>query len=178
MLHEIDAKAKENKANLQHEKALEQYFVRTEHLGEDRFFNHYFQFIGDDNKLFIQSSQKFLEIEYNGPTPPSNSENLEDLILFRLFSSRPNRYRYTWSIYSSATELWNLCEALDERGEREKALKESIKARFELEEPTTQYQRIGSEWIGRKIERAFNKKVSFYVLIFSKSMFFILHLIL
>jgi hypothetical protein len=69
------------------------------------------------------------------------------------------RFKYKWSIYSSPSEQWQLWDALDERGEREAALKAAIKARFEIEEPPVVYELTGSEHIGRKVRRIFGKKV-------------------
>ena len=50
-------------------------------------------------------------------------------------------------------------DALDERGERECALKSAIKARFDIEEPPVVYELTGSEFIGRNVRRVFGKKV-------------------
>jgi hypothetical protein len=49
---------------------------------------------------------------------------------------------------------------LDERAERESALKASIKARFDLREPEQVYQSSGSEYIGMKVRRTFGRRVS------------------
>ena len=48
------------------------------------------------------------------------------------------------SVYSSDSEFYRLCEALDERGEREMALKQQLKARFALSDPVHTYQETGS----------------------------------
>jgi hypothetical protein len=69
------------------------------------------------------------------------------------------RYRYKWVIYCSPTEQWRLWDALDERGEREVALRAAIKARFEIEEPPVEYCTTGSAYVGRKVRRVFGKKV-------------------
>jgi len=53
--------------------------------------------------------------------------------------------------------LW---DSLDERAERERALKASIKARFDLQEPEQVYQSYGSEYIGMKVRRTFGRRVS------------------
>lgn len=61
-------------------------------------------------------------------------------------------------MYSTAGELWQLWDSLDERAEREGALKASIKARFcDLQEPEQVYQSFGSEYIGRKVSRTFGR---------------------
>lgn len=62
-------------------------------------------------------------------------------------------------MYSSATEQWKLWDALDERGERELALKAAIKARFDIEEPPVVYELTGSAFIGKKVKRTFGKRV-------------------
>lgn len=157
-MHEIETKAKEDKVSTQHEKALQDYFVRTEPIGTDRNHSVYWQFVGEENKLFVQERQ--LVTQYNGPVPPSSGRE-SDEILCKVFNSRPNRFSYHWKVYASPTELWRLWEALDDRGEREKLLKDAIKARFEMEEPAAVYQTTGSEWIGRKVQRKFGKKVRF-----------------
>ena len=63
-------------------------------------------------------------------------------------------------MYSTAGELWQLWDSLDERAERERALKASIKARFDLQEPEQVYQSYGSEYIGMKVRRTFGRRVS------------------
>jgi hypothetical protein len=45
-----------------------------------------------------------------------------DQSLCRLIASRPSARVSRWGIYTAA-ELWSLCEALDDRGERESHLK-------------------------------------------------------
>lgn len=81
-------------------------------------------------------------------------------IIRNVFCSTSYRYRYKWAVYSSPTEQWLLWDALDERGERECALKAAIKARFDIEEPPVVYELTGSEWIGRNVRRVFGKRVS------------------
>lgn len=50
-------------------------------------------------------------------------------------------------------------DALDERGERELALKAAIKARFDIEEPPVVYELTGSAFIGKKVKRTFGRRV-------------------
>ena len=69
------------------------------------------------------------------------------------------RFQYKWSVYSSPNEQWLLWDALDERGERERALKAAIKARFDIEEPKQVYDTTGSVYIGKRVKRVFGKKV-------------------
>lgn len=75
------------------------------------------------------------------------------------------RYTDSWGIYSSAAELWQLWDCLDDRGERESALKAALKARFDIQEPAQIYLTSGSEFIGRKVKRVFGKRVSVYKLL-------------
>lgn len=157
-MHEIESKAKEDKASSQHERALQEYFVRTEPIGTDRNNSIYWHFIGEDNKLFVQERQ--FTVHYDGAVPPSSGKETDE-ILCKVFNSRPNRFSYNWKVYTTPTELWRLWEALDDRGEREKMLKDAIKARFEMDEPAAVYQTSGSDWIGKKVQRKFGKKVSF-----------------
>lgn len=72
------------------------------------------------------------------------------------------RFQYKWSVYSSPNEQWLLWDALDERGERERALKAAIKARFDIEEPKQVYDTTGSAYIGKRVKRIFGKKVRFF----------------
>lgn len=161
-LNELEIKAKEDKLASKHEKALDDYFVRTEPLGSDRYHRTYWKFMADDNRLFVECKEEDEAMKAFGPCPPppSSSKALDQIVLNRLFESRPNRYKYRWLVYSTSSELWKLCEALDDRGEREKELKAAIKARFEIEPPAVVYQTSGSEFIGRKVQRTFGRKVS------------------
>ena len=87
----------------------------------------------------------------------------KDQPLCRLISSRPSVRVSKWEVYQ-LSELWNLCEALDNRGEREKELKAAIKAHFDISEPPIEFFKTGSEYIGHSILRTFGKKVgNFYV---------------
>jgi hypothetical protein len=151
-LHELETRADEDKQASKHERALEEFFVRTEPLGGDRHRSVYWRFMAEENRLFVES--KVLE-ENGGAVCPPSSSNPSDVVLNKLFLSRPNRYKTTWKVYSTPAEMWNLCEALDERGEREKSLKAAIKARYQM------YQATGSDYIGRQIKRTFRRKVRF-----------------
>mmetsp|Transcript_30144 Transcript_30144/g.68461 ORF Transcript_30144/g.68461 Transcript_30144/m.68461 type:complete len:1247 (-) Transcript_30144:1529-5269(-) len=155
-LNEIDVQAKEDRATSQAEKAQQEYFVRTLPIGQDRHRSQYFSFVGDD-RLFVQSREPLLPEDVTCLLPASSGPDV-DPVLNRLFDSRPNRYRYKWSVFCSPNEQWLLWDALDERGERECALKAAIKARFDIEEPPVVYQTTGSEYIGRNVRRVFGKK--------------------
>ena len=65
----------------------------------------------------------------------------------------------TRGIFASETEVWRLIEALDERGQREKALKTQLKARYpHIKEPQYAYLTEGSEFLGKFVKRNFNKR--------------------
>eukprot|EP01038_Epipyxis_sp_PR26KG_P006434 gene6434-8854_t len=167
---ELDAKSKEDRAISQHEKALQEYFVRTSPIGSDRDHSLYWTFQGDD-RLFVQKRIKDNSVSsssmrpvnvcpYSEKSNNSNSEDLSSQSLLRIYDSRPSRYRYQWGIYNSATELWHLWNALDDRGERESELKAAIRARFDFQEPPITYLVTGSEYIGRKVRRTFTQPKS------------------
>lgn len=83
-------------------------------------------------------------------------------------ANRPSKREYTWSVFRSLSDLWQLVEALDERGLRERSLKNSIKARFDLtgEAPTPGvYLTDGSPYLGMKVKRTFGKGADKYVMI-------------
>ena len=169
-------------------------FVRTEPIGQDRYFRNFYCFEGDD-RLFVQSEigkteKLMLEIDNpietetskspnkNKGSPagklkkkPANSENTEaentreklqisavDRLIER--NHRPGNRQYRWAVYKTENELWSLVESLDERGEREQALKKCIKAKFCLQgDPPVKYTYLteGSEYIGQYVKRTFGK---------------------
>ena len=97
-LYELETQAKEDKLASQHEKALQEYFVRTTPIGTDRYYNTYWSFAGDD-RLFVQSRELLTEAELEHcPMPPQSGPEC-DPTLSRLFSSRPNRYVCYGSLY-------------------------------------------------------------------------------
>ena len=85
----------------------------------------------------------------------------EDLGTQQLHQSRPAAQSAPrWAFYASQVELWELQQALDERGERERALRRAIQAHFDLQEPEMTYLRTGSEYIGRRVLRNFSNRVT------------------
>lgn len=142
---------------MQHERALSEFFVRTLPLGEDRRGNIYWRFAGDEYRLFVQV--RSLSGNNAAPVPPKEGPDV-DLVLNRLFDSRPNRFEYQWKILGTSSELWKIWDSLSDRIECEKELKSQIKANFDFVEPEVVYQTTGSDWIGRKVERKFGKKVT------------------
>jgi hypothetical protein len=154
----IAEKSEEEQRNQEHEKALEEYKIGSTSLGMDRDFRTYWMFTSDD-RLFVQQ-----RVVGSDKTVLSEEEEsvIKSLIavnphLERLYNSRPNKYKYIWGSYS-VRELWDLCEALDERGIRERELKNIIKAKFNLTEPPIVYLTTGSQYIGRQVKRTFGKR--------------------
>ena len=154
----IAEKSEEEQRNQEHEKALEEYKIGSTSLGMDRDFRTYWMFTSDD-RLFVQQrvvgSDKTVLIEEEERA--IKSLTAVNPHLERLYSSRPNKYKHIWGSYS-VRELWDLCEALDERGIRERELKNIIKAKFNLTEPPIVYLTTGSEYIGRQVKRTFGKR--------------------
>lgn len=70
----------------------------------------------------------------------------------RLYETRPSQHAPGhWRIYSTERDIWNLVEALDDRGERESALKAALRARFDLKEPPQAFQEKGNPYQNRKV---------------------------
>lgn len=201
--YQIDADNKDASHAQKLEKALAELFVRTEPIGQDRYFRSYYCFEGDD-RLFVQAERNTVDLvklavdnglnlqkvlrdkkSKKSGTPSkkrllksdTNSEDISTNQLeieapnvnpLLLEQNRPSRHDYVWSVFRSDVELWQLVEALDERGHRERALKNSIKARFDLQgEPPTPsvYLEEGSPYIGMKVKRTFGKGSDKYVMI-------------
>ena len=90
-LHELELQAKEDKLASQHERALQEYFVRTTPIGSDRHRSSYWAFAGDD-RLFVQTREPLQPEDLVAcPLPPTAGAD-RDPILNKLFDSRPNRY--------------------------------------------------------------------------------------
>jgi hypothetical protein len=74
----------------------------------------------------------------------------------------PSSHTYTWQVYRSINELWALVEALDERGEREKALRSFIKAKFDLTgDPPVRHTYIkeGCIYLNTRVRRTFGRVI-------------------
>lgn len=166
-LSEIEQKAKEDREAVKYERTLEEYFVRTVPLGYDRFGNGFWHFPADEHRLFVQvkcspnNSNITSQIASGSSAlaPPTEGMQQHETVLSKLFAARPSNHQYTWRIYASRTELWRLCSALNETIEGEKELKAKLRACFELEEPSVDYVSEGHEWIGRKVQRVFGRRV-------------------
>lgn len=141
--HELEMADREYKQMRQHEKAMAEYFVRTQPLGQDRNGDYYWRFDGDD-RMFVEHRQR------NAPEGTS-VKGLDT-------ASFPTNYTSTWSIYGNITELAMLVDALDDRGVRELALKQAIRSNFDMRAAEgIKYETQGSEYIGRKVKRNFGK---------------------
>ena len=75
-----------------HERALQEYFVRTVPLGLDRHNSQYWNFIGDENLLFVQRRVTPADNVATKLLPPPTLDNTNDNCLSHLYRSRPNRY--------------------------------------------------------------------------------------
>ena len=93
----------------------------------------------------------------NSSTTTQTAPNIYHLAKTQLIKSKPYAKTSRWFIYASESELYKLCECLDERGERERALKTALKARFDIKEPTQEYLTTGHDYIGRRVVRDFGK---------------------
>ena len=180
---DIKSKAEDAKLQLQHENALAEFVVASKCLGVDRHYKRYWVFSGDD-RLFVQErvtanpnpnpapegkskkSKAAMKVEVATPATLHSTVLISDQYntsvslgdsFSKLYNFRPNTYFYKWGIYSNQRDLWELCEALDDRGIREQALLSAIKTQFDLSEPPIAYQ-LDHEWVGRKVKRTFGKK--------------------
>jgi hypothetical protein len=96
---------------------------------------------------------------------PSGSEVIlfdKDPSLKKLFDTRPYTHQseaqQTWKIYGAERSIYYLWEALDDRGIKERSLREKIRSAFDYEfNPPVEYTQ-DHEWVGRSIERVFNKR--------------------
>jgi hypothetical protein len=151
-LHDRESKAVEDRLQSQREKTMQDCFIATDPIGSDRHGSLYWLFTGDDNRVFVQQ-RTWSDCSANGNLLPADDDVLRTLCL-----SRPSREISIWKVYSCAGELVGLCEALDDRGERERALKRALLARFDLD-GSERYSTTGSDFIGKKVYRKFGKKV-------------------
>lgn len=184
--YQQDAENKEAAQVQKLEKALAELYVRTEPIGQDRYFRSYWCFEGDD-RLFVQSErgmtaliksavdngsdvQKVLDDKKKKDSQQPNAISVSgvgDSALLKT-SNHPSRHDYEWSVFRSEAELWQLVDALDERGYRERALKNSIKARFDLQGVAplpSVYSTEGSPYIGMKVKRTFGRGADKYVMV-------------
>jgi hypothetical protein len=180
----MEEKAEEARLMSEFERAMAQFSIRTEPLGRDRDRNEYFQFGADDRLFVCKKDSNSLGGIFNRAGGVWKGTALEDVFgspvagalpqpvlerlraqgqlddkyaaTGRLWDTRPSLASYSWEWYT-ARELWELCEALDERGERERELKKALVARFDLKEPPVEYLKTGHDWLNRKVRRVFKK---------------------
>ena len=154
--HELEIKSAEEAEYIKQDKAMSEFVCRSEPIGKDRHFNEYWAFKGD-NRLFVRSkvtSDKNVEKDklthLAAPLAAANST------LNKIYQKRPFETTYQWGMFAADSEMWELFQSLDERGERESALKATIKARFDIEPPAAEYVKTGSDYIGRSVSRTYN----------------------
>lgn len=199
---EFDAQAEEERVRYDHEKALNEYFIRLEPLGTDRHGRTYYSF-QEDGRLYVEEWVAGVETAasetaaYDSarssrcttPVPVRSTDRLStptyqseaerehvETTLRRMeelrqvtsaawntlsSSNKPSTCRSFWYVYATPRDIWRVYDALDERGERERALKSAIKSTFNLDEPPLQFLSEGNEFIGKIIRRTFGRnKVS------------------
>jgi hypothetical protein len=164
--YDLEQQAKEAKLQSQLEKALVDYPVRTLPIGIDRHGREYYVF-GDDLRLFVHSivprtsRVDGLAIEEDAQAMSKVQEKIlssMDGTCRVLYASRPSLRTSEWGYYSSISMLWELYQSLDDRGEKEKALRIALQSKYDLTEPETVYLTEGSEYLGRKVRRQFKNK--------------------
>ena len=130
---------------------------RSEPIGKDRHFNEYWAFKGDQ-RLFVRSKvPSDRNAEKDKLAPLAANLAAANPTLQTMYQKRPFEKTYQWGMFAADSEMWEIYQALDERGERESALKATIKARFEIKPPTAEYLKTGSEYIGKSVSRSFGK---------------------
>ena len=170
MLHELDEKTESDKNESEMQRALNEYTIRTEPLGYDKFRNEYWAFNGDENRLYVKTSGKAKDFFWKPQAqanilPKTNAPVGAEIVLFErdeatkvLCNKRPYKKEgdCVWKIYGSPRDIYYLWAALDDRGINERDLKNKIRSRFDLSEPPTEYQ-TDHEWVGRKVTHILQK---------------------
>ena len=162
-LADAESAAKEAELEKRTSLALEEYFVRSEPLGMDRHYRRYWKLRGD-NRLWVETRDEAVGGDGQRATPGSALfKGASEQLLWR---TRPSSWRPRWSVYETPGDIWALKEALDDRGERERALKKAVESRFDLEACEAQaqgqeeqplYERQGSEHLGKLVIRNFHR---------------------
>lgn len=153
LLNTMELSSKDLRASREHENMLSEYFIRTEPLGQDRFYRIYWKFRGD-SRLFVES-RVFGDV---------SQKEKGNKCANNLFYRKPSGYTSTWRLYGSRTEIYTLISCLDERGKREKELKLNLLSSLNVSEDNVlayiqknALQQHGSEYIGRHVNRVFHK---------------------
>jgi hypothetical protein len=135
MQQELDAQANDERLAVQYERQLQEYMVRSVPLGYDRYNRAYWSLLGDDRRIYVQqttgrmthaSSQASIASAFPSGSMEVTAKNCQLLVFNKLFATRPHQLQTSWCVYSSS-EIWELWDSLDERAEREGALKAAIK---------------------------------------------------
>lgn len=155
-----------------YERELDSIGVRVEPFGEDRDGRQYFYI---EEKLFV------LE-----PSPSPSSILLQDGTYrqragldgageaaaaapgLSVERYAPERYGVSWFIYDSEADFLQLIQCLDERGARERALKENLQRAFDVktlvahvaanEAEKVEWLSEGHEHLGRRVRRRFGRQ--------------------
>jgi hypothetical protein len=147
----LEQSTREAVAQAEHEKALAEYFIRTEPIGFDRDFNAYWCF-ENNPRLWVQSFNR------SEPTSVCGESYL---------NSKPSLVSCTWAAYENIADVWLLVDALDERGVREKALKSALRIQFSVNTKSIDgvtYKVTGSEYLGKSVKRTFRKVTPLFLL--------------
>ena len=190
-LKKLSDTALQIKQDMEMEEVLEEYVVRTEPLGYDRYFNEYYCFKGDRHRLYVRIRSEvpvaslIATTATNSRRSSNGGGNFPNIVLdlmgqnsdrwtepaqaalTRLYDVRPlkvsNPERATWGIYGGAREIFELMEALDERGVREKSLKYALKGKYgefgshDVDSEPTVYQ-YDHKWVGRRVRRVHKER--------------------
>ena len=165
--------------------------------GDDRLLVRYVRGVTDDIKLAVDNGSNIEKVRQDKKTKVPNIQSIkheaedtasetENEVLelqkkvaldaleenpLTSLANRPSNNQYMWACFSSEPEICELVEALDERGVRERALKSSIKARFDLKldetssSTPTEYLKEGSPYVGKKVKRSFGKGTDKFTMI-------------
>jgi len=155
--YELELKSAEEAENYKQDKDMAGLVCRSEPIGKDRHFNEYWAFKGDE-RLFVRSKVSDKSGEKDKLTTIATSVAAANPILQKLYNKRPFEKTYQWGMFAAESEMWEIYQSLDERGERESALKAALKARFVLTPPPAEFLKTGSEYIGKSVSRSFGKK--------------------
>jgi hypothetical protein len=93
-LNALETQAKEDLATSMYDRALQEHFVRTVPLGTDRYGSQYWNFIGDENLIFVQrfAASAATEIVATKLMPPiTSSSSAMSNTFSHLHRSRPGR---------------------------------------------------------------------------------------
>jgi hypothetical protein len=129
-------------------------------------------FPGCEDKLFVQrpdpvkSQQIIQSCRRIENTLTARHIFTESSAIQVLYNCRPTlKAAARWGCYDTGLTLRALCDSLDVQIESEKILKAAITANYDVSEDSSPFITEGSEYIGRKVNRAFGRKVSLFCLL-------------